>query len=114
MFSTINSLIFVLLLCSNENLTRKMSEKIVEHPGIVLERMIKEKGISKRELALTIGEYPQLLGDVTNGKRRMNASLSVRIGRALGVDEEYFMMLQMRYDIACEREKGKNRVERLR
>ena len=54
---------------------------IMEHPGKILEKNLLERGLSKRELALRIGEYPQLLGDITLGKRKMNPSLSIRIGR---------------------------------
>lgn len=88
-----------------------MADEKVEHPGVILQRMLDEKGISKRELALFIGEYPQLLGEVTLGKRKMNPSLSVRIGRALGLDEEYLMMLQTKYDIA--QEQGKEQYKHI-
>lgn len=92
-----------------------MTEEKIEHPGAILQRMLDEKGISKRELALFIGEYPQLLGEVTLGKRKMNPSLSVRIGRALGVDEEYLMILQTKYDIAQEQaKKDYGHIARLR
>ena len=77
----------------------------VEHPGILLSKMLKERGISKRELALKIGEYPQLLGEVTLGKRKVNPSLSIRIGRLLGIEEDLLMLQQTRYDLLKEREK---------
>ncbi len=77
----------------------------IEHPGVILNRMLTEKGVSKREIAQAIGEYPQLLGDVTLGKRKMNPSLSIRIGHVLGIDEDYFMILQTKYDLAQERTK---------
>lgn len=83
-----------------------MEREEVEHPGVILQRIIEERGISKRELAIYIGEYPQLLGDITLGKRKMNPSLSVRIGKALSIEEDYFMMLQTKYDIAQEQKKG--------
>ncbi len=90
----------------------------IEHPGVVLSRMLDERGVTKRELAQAIGEYPQLLGDVTLGKRKMNPSLSIRIGHVLGIDEDYLMILQTKYDLAQERTKLNtkdfilNRIER--
>ncbi|MFR9501921.1 MAG: addiction module antidote protein, HigA family [Rikenellaceae bacterium] len=75
----------------------------VEHPGVILNRMLEERGVTKRELAQAIGEYPQLLGDVTLGKRKMNPSLSIRIGHVLCIDEDYLMILQTKYDLAQER-----------
>lgn len=77
----------------------------IEHPGILLSKMLEERGISKRELALKIGEYPQLLGEVTLGKRKMNPSLSIRIGRLFGIDEDLLMLQQTLYDLQQERVK---------
>ena len=57
------------------------------HPGIILERELRKRGLSKRSFALSINEYPQLLGDITKGKRKINPSLSIRIGKALGLDD---------------------------
>ncbi len=79
--------------------------KQAEHPGIILSKLLKERKISKRELAKKINEYPQLLGDVTLCKRKMNPSLSIRIGRELGIDEEMLMIAQTRYDIVIERKR---------
>ncbi len=77
----------------------------LEHPGVILNRILEERGVTKRELAKAIGEYPQLLGDVTLGKRKMNPSLSIRIGHVLGIEEDYLMILQTKYDLAQERAK---------
>lgn len=69
------------------------------HPGIILERELKKRKLPKRRIALIIGEYPQLLGDITKGKRRINPALSIRLGDALGIDESFFSVLQAYYDI---------------
>ena len=75
------------------------------HPGIILERELNKRKLPKRRLALSINEYPQLLGDITKGKRKINPSLSIRIGKALGLDESFFSILQAYYDIKREKEK---------
>ena len=75
------------------------------HPGIILERELKKRKLPKRRFALSINEYPQLLGDITKGKRKINASLSIRIGEALGLDESFFTILQAYYDIEQEKKK---------
>ncbi|MEA3461730.1 MAG: plasmid maintenance system antidote protein [Bacteroidota bacterium] len=75
------------------------------HPGIILARELKKRELSKRSFALSINEYPQLLGDITKGKRRINPSLSIRIGKALGLDESFFSVLQAYYDIKHEKKK---------
>jgi len=81
------------------------------HPGIILERELKKRKLPKRRIALIISEYPQLLGDITKGKRRINPALSLKLGDALGIDESFFLVLQAYYDI--EQQKKKQAREKL-
>jgi plasmid maintenance system antidote protein VapI len=73
------------------------------HPGIVLERELKKRGLPKGAFALSINAFPQTLGDITKGKRNMNTPLSLRIEQALGLEEGYLMTLQVFYDIKQEK-----------
>ena len=75
------------------------------HPGFVLERKIREHGLRKGKLALAIREYPQTLTTITKGKRDMNTALSLKLEKELGLEEGYFMFLQMFYDINQEKQK---------
>jgi plasmid maintenance system antidote protein VapI len=77
------------------------------HPGIVLERKLKEKKLQKGPFAISINEYPQTLGSITKGKRNMNTSLALKIEHALGLPEGYFMTLQIFYDIKEEKRRLK-------
>src|SRR3989337_1738333 len=73
------------------------------HPGIVLDRELKERKLAKGPFALSINEYPQTLGAITKGKRGMNAALALKIEHALDLEEGYLMMLQVFYDIKEEK-----------
>lgn len=75
------------------------------HPGIFLDRKIKERKLSKGRFALMINEYPQTLGAITNGKRSMNTSLALKIEHALNLPEGFLMTLQVFYDIKIEKKK---------
>lgn len=75
------------------------------HPGIVLERELKKRKFAKGPFALSIQEYPQTLGAITKGKRNMHTSLALRIEEALGIEEGFFMILQVFYDIKEEKRK---------
>lgn len=75
------------------------------HPGVVLEREFRKRGIGKSVFAREIGVYPGIITDITKQRRGINAGLSIRIEKALEVEEGYFMILQAFYEIA--REKGK-------
>jgi antitoxin HigA-1 len=73
------------------------------HPGIILERELNKRGLSKGQFALSIREFPQTLSAITKGKRSMNTSLALRIEEALGMEEGYFMTLQVFHDIRMEK-----------
>ena len=69
------------------------------HPGLILERELKQRHMHKGPFAISLDEYPQTLVSITKGKRRMNTNLALKIEKALGIDEGYFMTLQVYYDI---------------
>lgn len=69
------------------------------HPGIILERELKNRKLRKGPFAMSINEYPTIISDITNGKRKMNTDLALRIEHALGFEEGFFMILQVLYDI---------------
>lgn len=75
------------------------------HPGFVLERELEKRHLAKGQFALSMGEFPQTLTAITKGKRRMNTPLAMKIERLLGIEEGYFMILQVYYDIELEKKK---------
>lgn len=77
------------------------------HPGLILERELKLRKLPKGKFAESIGEYPQTLVAIIKGKRKMNTALALKIEHALGMEEGYFMILQVYYDIVAEKAKQK-------
>jgi len=75
------------------------------HPGAVLEREFRKRGIKKSVFAREAGIYPGIITDITKQRRGMNARLAIRIENALGAEEGYFMILQVYYNIAREKNK---------
>jgi plasmid maintenance system antidote protein VapI len=75
------------------------------HPGFILERELKRRQLRKGRFALSIQEFPQTLGAITKGKRAMNTTLALKIEKALELEEGYFMVLQVYYDIEQEKQK---------
>lgn len=69
------------------------------HPGFILERELKKRNLRKGPFAISLQEFPQTLVSITKGKRRMNTNLSLKIEKVLGIEEGYFMLLQVYYDI---------------
>ncbi len=77
------------------------------HPGYVLERELEKRDLRKGQFALSLGEFPQTLTAITKGKRRMNTALALKIEKLLAIEEGYFMVLQVYYDIEQEKKKEK-------
>lgn len=75
------------------------------HPGFVLERELEKRKLRKGQFALSLGEFPQTLTAITKGKRKMNTALAIKIENLLGIEEGYFMVLQVYYDIELEKKK---------
>jgi addiction module HigA family antidote len=73
------------------------------HPGAVLSRELKRRGLESKQFALSLGEYPQTINAISKERRGINPALSIKLGHAFGVDEEYFMLLQAYYEVEKER-----------
>jgi len=69
------------------------------HPGIVIGRELKKRKIPGRRFALSIGEYPQTMNAIIHGRRGLNTALSLKIEKAMDMEEGSLMTLQMFYDI---------------
>lgn len=79
------------------------------HPGLFIEHELKKRNLSKRQFALSLQEYPQTIGAITKGNRAMNTNLSLKIEKALGLEEGFLMVLQTFYDIKLEKQKNSNK-----
>lgn len=66
---------------------------------------IQEQHLKKGRLALSINEYPQTLTAITKGKRDMNTALALKLEKVLGLEEGFFMLLQVFYEIKREKQK---------
>jgi plasmid maintenance system antidote protein VapI len=69
------------------------------HPGFILERELQKRGLGKGKFAISIDEYPQTIGAITKGKRRMNTKLALKIENALSLEDGLLMTLQVFFDI---------------
>jgi addiction module HigA family antidote len=74
------------------------------HSGELLLEEIEERGIKKTEFAKSIGVLPGNLSEFFKGKRHINARLAVKLEKVLGISAEYWMGLQLSYDLTIARE----------
>jgi addiction module HigA family antidote len=69
------------------------------HPGSFLREIIEELNISQAKFARTIGISPMRVSHVINGTRPITAELALLFGRAFGQSPQYWLNLQVDYDL---------------
>jgi antitoxin HigA-1 len=74
------------------------------HPGeILLEEFIKPLKISQTKLAKDINVSPRRINEIVHGKRSITADTDLRLSRAFGTSEGFWLGLQADYDIEEQR-----------
>jgi addiction module HigA family antidote len=70
------------------------------HPGeILLEEFLLPLDISQNRLANDIGVPPRRINEIVHGKRSVTADTDLRLSRALGTSEGFWLGLQADYDL---------------
>ena len=83
------------------------------HPGeILLEEFLKPMGISQNRLALDIGVPPRRINEIVHEKRRITADTALRLARYFGMSAQFWLGLQMDFDLDVEKDRMGNRLDR--
>jgi len=90
-------------ICLHLNMTAEFESYKGIHPGKVIARLLDKRNISQRPFALALPEHPQTFNAILKGKRSLNTPLSLKIEKALDLEEGSLMTLQVHYDIKQER-----------
>ena len=82
-------------------------------PGeILLEEFLEPLGISQNELARAISVPPNRISQIINGKREITADTALRLGRFFGIEPEFWLNLQSRYNMKIARTLLGNELEK--
>lgn len=85
------------------------------HPGEVLdEEFLKPFGLSQSKLALGIGVHPRRINEIVLRKRAVTANTALRLAKFFGNSPEFWMGLQVDYDLDMERDSLGDRLEEVR
>lgn len=82
----------------------KILQIVAFHPGQFLQEEIEERQLLKKEVARQLGILPTNLSEILNGKRNISPRLAVKLEIALGISAEYWLNLQMAWDLQNARE----------
>jgi antitoxin HigA-1 len=82
--------------------------KRVVHPGSILKDELDELGITPTEFARQIDVPPNRVSQIIGGKRAITGDTALRFGHWFGVDPQFWLNLQVQFDLAmADREMGK-------
>jgi antitoxin HigA-1 len=84
------------------------------HPGEYLREILGELEVSQSAFADTIGVSSMRISHVINGARPVTAELALLFGKALGQSPEYWLNLQIAFDLASARNAVSPRLKRVR
>jgi addiction module HigA family antidote len=83
------------------------------HPGeVLLEEFLKPLKISQNRLAIDIGVDSRRINEIVNGKRSITADTALRLARYFGVSPDFWMGLQMDYDLDVAADKMAQTLQR--
>jgi len=86
----------------------------VPHPGeTIREDVLKPLGMSVNQLAKALGITATRLNDVVRGRRGITADTALRLARYLGTSAEFWLGLQLEYDLRTVRQARQREIEKV-
>ena len=83
------------------------------HPGeILLEEFLTPMGITQYRLAKSISVPQRRISEIVQGKRAISADTAPRLGRFFGMEAQFWLNLQSRYDLLQAQAALAGRLER--
>lgn len=91
-----------------------MSDKLAPiHPGeVLLEEFLKPMDMSQNQLALAIRVPARRINEIVLGRRRITTDTALRLARYFAVSPQFWLGLQMDYDLDVAEEETGARIER--
>ena len=76
------------------------SDVPIRHPGVILrEEFLEPMDLSVYALAKAIHVTRSRINEICHGRQGVTANIALRLGRFFGVDPQWFMNMQAKYDL---------------
>lgn len=75
-----------------------LSRDLIIHPGETLIEILEDRNMSQRELAIRTGMTEKHVSTVVHGQKNISPTFARRLEYALGIEAEFWMNLQAKYD----------------
>ena len=83
------------------------------HPGSILRDELAELGVTQSTFARQIDVPPNRVSQIIAGKRSVTGDTALRFGHWFGVDPQFWLNLQIQFDLAAAAEKIGDAVREL-
>ena len=81
-------------------MVRVPTQREPTHPGeMLIEEFLVPMGLTQRELASSIHVPYQRINEIINKKRGITPSTALRLAKYFGMSEDFWMNLQLRWDL---------------
>jgi addiction module HigA family antidote len=77
------------------------------HPGEILQDELEARDIKKSSFAEQLGVKPGHLSELLHGRRHISAATALKLEKLLGIGAEYWLRVQVDFDLFMERAKEK-------
>jgi len=82
-------------------------------PGdVLIEEFLRPMGISQNQLAKDINVPANRISQIIHGKREISADTALRLGRYFGIEPEFWLNLQLRYNMKITINKVGGKIEK--
>lgn len=83
-----------------------MADFAPTHPGEILNsEFLQPLGLSQYRIAKAIDVSPRRINEIVHGKRAITADTALRLSRALGVSDMFWINMQAHYDAEVARDR---------
>jgi addiction module HigA family antidote len=84
------------------------------HPGeVLLEEFLRPLTISQYRLAQVIDVPPRRINEIVHGKRAISPDTALRLSRALGTSDRFWINLQTHYDLEVQLEGHRAELDKI-
>jgi antitoxin HigA-1 len=82
-------------------------------PGeILFEEFLEPMDISQAQLARDLKVPPNRVNQIVNGKREITADTALRLGQYFGIEPEFWLNLQLRYNMKVVQDKVGQQIKK--
>ena len=93
---------------------RMMAKHLPIHPGKILSvEFLKELGVTSYALAKAVGVPTNRITGIVNGDRAISADTALRLAQFFGNSPQFWMNLQMHYDLEVAKRNAGRQIERV-